>query len=86
MSDKSKIVTLSNQYRLATAEDLKANRNTLRLGQIYIVKSLVKNTFNGGLKVINNRTNPAQLLTWLNNNQIYVPLAYFENSLTEIKN
>lgn len=72
---------LSTEFRPANLEDVKINNNTLRLGQIFVLKSSVNGKFTGGLMVVNRSINILQINTWFKNHQIYVPVSYFENTL-----
>jgi len=74
-------VRLSTEFRPAKLEDVKIDKNTLRLGQIFVLKSSVTRKFSGGLMVINKSINILQINTWFKNHQIYVPVNYFDNSL-----
>ena len=58
---------LSTEFRPAKLEDVKINNNTLRLGQIFVLKSSVNGKFTGGLMVVNRSINILQINTWFKN-------------------
>jgi hypothetical protein len=76
-------VRLSCEFRLATVEDLKVNAKQLRYGQLCALKSVQTGEFDGGFFTLNTNTDVAEIHHWFTNNQIYVPVNYFNNTIKE---
>ncbi|MCQ0110305.1 hypothetical protein [Zhouia amylolytica] len=61
------------ELKLADPEDLKLDNRNLKIGQPYWLKSSITGNFEG-CYIINEETDPFEVLNWLKNEMIYIPI------------
>ncbi|MAR57222.1 MAG: hypothetical protein CMM93_08575 [Rickettsiales bacterium] len=74
-NSEKNILKVTVFLKLATADDLKVDQKTPKLGQPFWVRSCNSGQFDNQAYIIDEDTDPYEIANWLEQDMIYIPVS-----------